>query len=115
MKSAEEITPQGVADTPEGCAVIRRNRLEKWAGRNLMKLSIGRVQNLPPGKKSPVQRQHKSKFAEIIQGILVDSRLCAIQQCAVAAMKVRHLLGCIRESVASKSWSHKMVWGGRDI
>lgn len=38
----------GVADTPDGCAVIHRDldQLEKWAGRSHMKLNTGKCQVL---------------------------------------------------------------------
>ncbi|PKU30795.1 rna-directed dna polymerase from mobile element jockey-like [Limosa lapponica baueri] len=55
-KFADDAKLGGVADTPEGHAVIQRNldRLEKWSDRNLMQFTKGKYQFLHLGKNNPM-------------------------------------------------------------
>ena len=45
----------------------------------------------------------EGSFAEKALGVLVDTELTMIQQCALAEKKAKGTLGCIRQSVASRS------------
>lgn len=38
-KFVDDIKPQGVADTPDACAAIQRDRVDTWMDKNLMKFS----------------------------------------------------------------------------
>ncbi|KAK4831841.1 hypothetical protein QYF61_019599 [Mycteria americana] len=47
--------------------------------------------------------QLESCFAEKEQGVLVDTKLTTRQQCALVAKAANTLLGCLRQSTASRS------------
>ena len=61
-----------MADTPEGCAAVQRDldRLQKWAGRSLVRFNKGKCKVLRLGRNDPMH-QHmleadrlESSFAE---------------------------------------------------
>jgi len=110
-KSADDTKLGGVADTPEGCAVIQRDldRLESWTERNLMKFNKGKCMVLRLGRNNSM---HQYRFgADLLQsssverdlGVLLDDKLTMSQQCALVAKKANGLLWCIKKSVASRS------------
>ncbi|GAB0175971.1 mitochondrial enolase superfamily member 1 [Grus japonensis] len=107
---ADDTRLRGVADMPEGHAAIQRDleRLEKWANRNLMKFNKEKCKVLHLGRKKPrhvyMLRATKlgSSLAEKELGVLVDTKFDVNQQCALAANKAIGVVGCIRQSVASR-------------
>ncbi|KAK4806776.1 hypothetical protein QYF61_005572 [Mycteria americana] len=87
-KFAGDTKVGGVADMPEGHAVIQRDfdKLEKWADRNLMQFNKGKGKVLPLERNNPRHQymlgatQLESSLAEKDLGVLVDTRLNMSQQ-----------------------------------
>ncbi|KFV80683.1 hypothetical protein N308_11091, partial [Struthio camelus australis] len=84
------------------------DRLESWAERNLLKSNQGKCRVLHLRRNNPMPQDRlgadllKSSSAAKDLGVLVDNKLSMSQQCALVAKKANGILGCIRQSVASR-------------
>ncbi|PKU48942.1 rna-directed dna polymerase from mobile element jockey-like [Limosa lapponica baueri] len=107
---ADDTKLSSTVDMPEGQNVIQRDldKIEKWVRMNIMKLnnSICRVLHLGWGNPwyqyKLGDEEIESGPAEKGLGVLVDEKLHMSQQCVLVSQKARHILGCIKRSVASR-------------
>ncbi|PKU30778.1 hypothetical protein llap_18917 [Limosa lapponica baueri] len=85
------------------------DRLERWVCENLMKFSQAKCKVLNMGRRNP---RHKYRLGrEWIEsspekkdfGVLVYEKFNVSQQYALAAQKAKHILGCMKRSMASRS------------
>ena len=90
-----------MADTPEGCATIQQDldRLESWAGRNLMRFSKTECRVLRLGRNNCMHQYRlgddllEQSSAKKDLGVLENNRLAMSQHRALVAKKASGILG----------------------
>ncbi|KAK4831965.1 LOW QUALITY PROTEIN: hypothetical protein QYF61_020348 [Mycteria americana] len=98
---ADDPRLSGAVDLLEGREAIQRglDRLKERAHANSMKFNKAKHKFLHLGQ-SPVSTEEPCGEG---LGVLVDEKLDMRRQCALAAQKANHSLGCIKRRVASRS------------